>query len=125
MIQRPLMTPDELKTLTKGNFIVCKTGTNPMRSTLKLFLEWGIVFDRVYEIEEKSARKVAYADRVELEQKIIRRHAACVETDEEAEAAAPPAQGGMHHAPVKEEAAAPRTKGLLKAKQPEAPVRVE
>ena len=31
MIQRPLMTPDELKTLSKGNFILAKTGCYTMR----------------------------------------------------------------------------------------------
>jgi type IV secretion system protein VirD4 len=122
MIQRPLMTPDELKSMPKGRFIVTKTGVNPMRGTLKLFLEWGITFGKPYEIAEKSARKVVYADRGELEQEIIRRHAACVDTDEEPEAAA----GGMAHAPVREEAkAAPKTKALLKSRQPEAPVRIE
>lgn len=34
MIQRPLMTPDELKTLPKGQFILAKTGYNPMRTKL-------------------------------------------------------------------------------------------
>lgn len=33
-----------------------------MRTRLKLFLEWGIVFGKPYEIMEKSARKVDYAD---------------------------------------------------------------
>lgn len=95
-----------------------------MRSTLKLFLEWGIRFDKVYEIEEKSARKVAYAARRELEQEIIKRHVTCVEADEEAEAPAPPAQDGMAHTPVKEEAEVmPKSKALLKSKQSEAPVR--
>jgi len=103
MIQRPLMTPDELKTLPKGNFIVAKTGTCPMKTVLKLFLEWGITFEKVYEIEEKSARKVAYADRRELEEEIIKRHIACEEIDEKPEAVAPTAQGGISHTPVKEE----------------------
>ena len=39
MIERPLMTPDELKTLPKGNFIVMKTGCYPMRVKLKLFFK--------------------------------------------------------------------------------------
>lgn len=76
MIRRSLITPDELKTLPKGNFIVTKTGSYPMRTILKLFLEWGIKFEKVYAIEEKSARKVAYADRRELEEEIIKRHIA-------------------------------------------------
>ena len=128
MIQRPLMTLDELKSMPKGRFIVSKTGTNPMRSSLKLFLEWGIRFEKVYAIEEKSARKVAYADRRELEQEIIKRHVTCVDADEETEmeAPTPPAQGGMAHTPVKEEAEVmPKTKALLKSKQSEAPVRIE
>lgn len=52
MIQRPLMTADELKSLPKGNFIVSKTGTHPMRTKLKLFLKWGITFEEPYESEE-------------------------------------------------------------------------
>ena len=41
MMERALMTPDELKALPKGEFIVMKTGTYPMRTKLRLFLEWG------------------------------------------------------------------------------------
>lgn len=124
MIQRPLMTPDELKTLPKGNFIVTKTGTCPMRTILKLFLEWGITFEKVYEIEEKSARKVAYADRRELEEEIIKRHIACEEIDEEPEASGPAAQGGISHTPVKEEQEnvakpKPRSRQKLKPQEPE------
>jgi len=95
MIQRPLMNPDELKTMSKGNFIVAKTGTCPMKTTLKLFLEWGIRFEKVYEIEEKSARKVAYADRNELEEEIIKRNFALGEEDEEPEAGTVSPRGGM------------------------------
>lgn len=83
MIQRPLMTPDELKSLPKGNFIVSKIGSHPMRTKLKLFLKWGITFEEPYEIEEKSARKVAYADKQEIEEEIIRRYMCCVDEEPE------------------------------------------
>ena len=86
MIQRPLMTPDELKSLPKGNFIVSKTGAHPMRTRLKLFLKWGITFEEPYEIAEKSARQVAYADKQELEEEIIRRKVCCMEEEEEVDA---------------------------------------
>lgn len=76
MIQRPLMTPDELKTLPKGNFILAKTGCCPMCTRLPLFLKWGITFDKTYEVEEKAARKVVYADRFELEQEILQQNCA-------------------------------------------------
>ncbi|WP_040660357.1 VirD4-like conjugal transfer protein, CD1115 family [Oscillibacter ruminantium] len=73
MMERPLMMPDELKSLPKGQFIVMKTGTHPMETRLRLFLDWGITFDTVYEVPEKVERKVAYADKDELEQKILNR----------------------------------------------------
>lgn len=115
MIERPLMTPDELKSMSKGHFIVTKTGVYPMRTRLKLFLEWGITFGKPYEISEQSARKVEYADRHELEEEIIRRHAACEDVTEEPDIEAT-ASGGMLHTPVQEAEAPNRTK---------APVRIE
>lgn len=66
MIERPLMTPDELKSIPKGNFVVMKTGTHPMQTKLRLFLDWGITFDAVYATPEHAARSVAYASRTEL-----------------------------------------------------------
>lgn len=45
MMERALMTPDELKSIPKGEFVVMKTGTQPMRTKLRLFLDWGITFD--------------------------------------------------------------------------------
>ncbi len=44
-----------------------------MRTALKLFLKWGIVFEKQYGIEERVTRKVAYADCLELEQEILQR----------------------------------------------------
>ena len=66
MIERPLMTPDELKSIPKGHFIVMKTGTHPMRTRLRLFREWGITFGEPYQVPERAARKVYYADKEEL-----------------------------------------------------------
>lgn len=102
MIQRPLMTPDELKTLPKGSFILAKTGCCPMRTTLKLFLKWGIVFEKSFDVEEKATRKVAYADRFELEQEIIQQN--CAYEDDFDESPEPPdtTSGGSIHTPVPE-----------------------
>ena len=67
MMERPLMTPDELKSIPKGEFVVMKTGTHPMRTKLRLFLDWGITFDpEGYRMPEQAARKVAYANKEEL-----------------------------------------------------------
>ena len=70
MIERPLMTPDELKSIPKGSFVVMKTGTHPMRTRLRLFLEWGITFGEPYILPERAAREVAYADKQTLMRKI-------------------------------------------------------
>ena len=74
MMERPLMTADELKSIPKGQFIVMKTGTHPMRTRLRLFLEWGITFGEPYVLPEKAARPVAYASKQDLEQAILQRH---------------------------------------------------
>lgn len=102
MIQRPLMTPDELKTLPKGNFILAKTGCCPMRTKLPLFLKWGITFDKAYEVEERAARKVVYADRFELEQEILQQN--CAYEDDYDESPEPPeaAPGGIVQTPSQE-----------------------
>lgn len=73
MIERPLMTPDELKSIPKGEFVVMKTGTHPMRTRLRLFLEWGITFGEPYQMPERAARKVAYAGKRQLTQAIVRK----------------------------------------------------
>ena len=73
MMSRPLMAPEELKTLPKGNFILAKTGVCPMKTRLPLFFKWGIRFEEVYEVSEQAAREVVYADRLELEEEIVRR----------------------------------------------------
>lgn len=67
MISRPLITPDELKVMPKGSFIVAKTGVHPMQVQLRLFLDWGIRFEKPYEVPEKVQRPVAYATKDALE----------------------------------------------------------
>lgn len=74
MIERPLMTPDELKSMPKGQFIVMKTGTNPMISKLKLFFKWGIEFGEKYEVEDKGNRLVKYSDKSELLKSILKKY---------------------------------------------------
>ena len=71
MIERPLMTPDELKSIPKGQFVVMKTGSHPMRTRLRLFLDWGITFGEPYILEEKAARTVAYANKQQLENAVF------------------------------------------------------
>ena len=66
MIERPLMTPDELKSMPKGQFVVMKTGFYPMKVKLKLFFKWGIQFEEEYVVAEHGNRRVAYAEKQEI-----------------------------------------------------------
>lgn len=74
MMERALMTPDELKSIPKGSFIVMKTGSHPMQTKLRLFLEWGITFGDPYILPERAAREVAYADKKSLSRSIAMSH---------------------------------------------------
>ena len=94
MIERPLMMPDELKSMPKGSFIVAKTGVHPMQVRLRLFLDWGIRFGKPYQVPEKAQRPVAYASKQELEAAILRKHYAPAVEDGEIPQAEPPASGG-------------------------------
>ena len=74
MMERPLMTPDELKSMPKGQFVVMKTGAHPMKVRLKLFFNWGISFDEdnPYSVEENANREVKYAEQKDLHDAVMR-----------------------------------------------------
>ncbi|MBQ9355079.1 MAG: type IV secretory system conjugative DNA transfer family protein, partial [Clostridia bacterium] len=76
MIERPLLTPDELKSLPKGDFVVMKTGVHPMRIHLKLFFKWGIEFDKEhpYTVAENGNRTVEYAEKKEIIDGIMKKY---------------------------------------------------
>lgn len=74
MIERPLMTPDELKSLPKGTFVVMKTGFYSMKVKLKLFFKWGIEFEEKYEVMENGNREVHYANSTELFNSVIKEY---------------------------------------------------
>ena len=76
MIERPLLTPDELKSLPKGHFVVMKTGVHPMRVKLKLFFKWGIEFDEdnPYTVTDHGGREVKYAEKKEIMDGIIKKY---------------------------------------------------
>lgn len=82
------------------------------QTRLPLFLKWGIVFGEAYEVPERAAREVYYADRFELEQEIVRRRDDDEMEDEEP--VEPPLPhgtartGGQSHAPALQEKEHPR-----------------
>jgi type IV secretion system protein VirD4 len=98
MMERPLLTPDELKSIPKGSFIVMKTGNHPMRTRLRLFLDWGIRFEEPYAVPERAQRKVVYASRQALERSILKQYGKAADDDSAGYAAS--AKGGMVHTPA-------------------------
>lgn len=100
------MTPDELKSIPKGEFVVMKTGSHPMKTRLRLFLDWGITFREPYQTPEHGQRKVYYAGRQELEQAIQNRYFLAPPEEEKAR---PPREGrtgkkgDRHHRQEKQE----------------------
>ena len=67
MIERPLMTPDELRTMPKGHFILMKTGIHPFKTILRLFIYWKIKLDKEYQVNERIRKEVDYVDIKKLE----------------------------------------------------------
>ena len=106
MMERPLLTADELKAIPKGNFIVQKTGRYPMRTRLRLFLEWGITFEKPYIVPERADRAVAYANREDLEHNLPKSNKA--EDVDVSGAYAVSGRGGMAHEPAVDK---PRRRG--------------
>ena len=100
MMERALLTPDELKSIPKGSFIVMKTGTHPMRTRLQLFLNWGITFGEPYVVPERANRAVAYANRVDLERNLPQLSEP--EEMDESRGYAVSSRGGIAHAPAQE-----------------------
>ncbi len=96
MIERPLMTPDELKSMPKGQFIVMKTGHNPMKVKLKLFFKWGIKFEDPFSLDEQQVREVKYLNKRELETAINELYSGEELSEEEIQAAL--AKAGQLHA---------------------------
>ena len=110
MIERPLMTPDELKSMPKGQFVVMKTGFYPMKVKLKLFFKWGIHFDEKhpYTVSDQGNREVKYAGKEDIIDEIVKKYHPdwLLESSDEAKA---PSGGDQQHQPEPEEK--PQTNG--------------
>ena len=106
MGERPLMTPDELKSIPKGEFVVMKTGSHPMKTKLRLFLDWGITFGEPYQTPEHGQRRVYYAGRQELEEAIKQKFLLGVDEAEKGRSRQRERSSQKHGMPVQREAQA-------------------
>lgn len=118
MMERALMTPDELKTMPRGQFVLMKTGERPMRTRMRLFLDWGITFGEPYEVPEQGNRKVQYADKRYLEQAIVGdENDDWLPPADAVYASSPPTGVGALHSPSMETTAQHRRRTALSALQ--------
>lgn len=84
MIERPLMTADELKALPKGTFVVTKTGFNPIKVKLKLFFKWGIQFEKEpFVVPLRDNKDVKYADKDTLMRAVYEKYAVKPKSDDD------------------------------------------
>lgn len=95
MTERPLMSADELKAMPKGQFVVMKTGAYPMKVRLKLFFDWGISFGEPYTVKENANRKVEYAEKKELVEKIVEKYSPDLKDETEEKAKSRGGIGGV------------------------------
>jgi len=63
MIEHPLVSAVELRRLERGVFIIMKSGAYSMKSRLKFYSEWGITFDCPMEHRRREIKKVSYASK--------------------------------------------------------------
>lgn len=111
MIERPLMTGDELRTLPKGSMLVTKTGAHPVITQMQLYTKWGITFDsKPYMLQDKSARPVKYVSEQDIALAIISKNRRDIK---KAITPAPP----QFHSEATAEAKAPEQQPSVKSHQ--------
>lgn len=111
MIERPLMTGDELRTLPKGSMLVTKTGAHPVITQMQLYTKWGITFDsKPYMLQDKSARPVKYVSEQDIAVAIISKNRRDIK---KAITPAPP----QFHSEAADEAKAPEQRPSVKSSQ--------
>jgi type IV secretion system protein VirD4 len=74
MIQKPLMTAEQILHMPEGQWILTKTRKYPMLTTMMRYNEWGIELDCPYKMKENAARKVEYADKDELRNAVLKKY---------------------------------------------------
>lgn len=71
MVGRPLMTPDEIKRIPKGDFVILKTGADPMKVNIPFYGEWGIELNDDFVPETRKIVVPKYISVRELKDKIV------------------------------------------------------
>lgn len=73
MMEVPLMAPNELREMPKGEFVLLKTFCRSTKTHMPLFTEWGIELEEQYHMPERATREIKYMDVPALMEKLSRR----------------------------------------------------
>lgn len=66
MVQKQLITAEQLKALPRNQWILTKTHCHPMITTMRWYSDWGIQLDSPFQMPEFAAREVKYASAEKL-----------------------------------------------------------
>ncbi len=66
MMEVPLMAPNELREMPRGEYVLLKTFCRSARTKMPLFTDWGITLEEKYHISERPIRNIEYMDVKEL-----------------------------------------------------------
>jgi len=74
MIQKPLMTAEQILHMPEGQWILTKTRRYPMLTTMRRYNEWGIKLDCPFQMPENATRRVLYASKDELKAAVLAKY---------------------------------------------------
>ena len=66
MMEVPLMAPNELREMPKGEFVLLKTFCRSTKTHMPLFTDWGIKLENKFEMPIRDIREIQYQDVNEL-----------------------------------------------------------
>ena len=66
MMEVPLMAPNELREMPRGEYVLLKTFCRSARTRMPLFTDWGITLEEKYHVPERAIREIEYMDVNEL-----------------------------------------------------------
>ena len=66
MMEVPLMAPNELREMPRGEYVLLKTFCRSARTRMPLFTDWGITLEEKYHVTERAKREIEYMDVNEL-----------------------------------------------------------
>ncbi len=81
MIQKPLMTAEQIRSLPQDQWILMKSRRHPMITTIRRYDQWGIQLDCPYSVPQNESRTVKYASKQELMQAVQETYLSPVEEE--------------------------------------------